>query len=173
MQNLIRGVAFAGLFTLAALPTDAVAQSTVNGSSTITIPTVLYISATNPNVAFPTPAASDFDAGFINATTSTTLTHKANVAHAVTVKALETTMSATGGAVGANAARAAKPASDLLWSTDGKSFQGLSTSSQSVRAAAAPGSHTGLQVNYRMALGYGDDTPGTYGLNFVYTIVAD
>lgn len=173
MKNVIRVAAAAGLLSLAALPNQAAAQTTVNGSSTITIPTVLYISATNPHVAFATPTASDFEAGFINATTATKLTHKANVAHSVTVKALESTMTATGGSSGANAARAAKPSTDLLWSTDGKSFQGLNTTSQSVRAAAGPGSHSDLQVNYRMALRYDDDTPGTYGLNFVYTIVAN
>lgn len=173
MQNLIKGVAVAGLLTLAALPSGAAAQTTVNGSSTITIPTVLYISATNPHVVFPTPAASDFDAGFIDATTSSVLTHKANVAHSVTVKALESTMTATGGKSGSNAARAAKPSSDLLWSADGKAFQGLTTTAQAVRGAAGPGSYSDLQVDYRMALRYEDDTPGTYGLNFVYTIVAD
>ena len=173
MQNLIRVAAVVGLFSLVALPNEAAAPTKVNGNATITIPTVLYISATNPHVAFATPTASDFEAGFVNATTATKLTHKANVAHSVTVKALESSMTATGGNQGASAARAAKPASDLLWSVDGKSFQGLNTTSQSVRAAAAPGSYGDLQVNYRMALDYDDDTPGTYGLNFVYTIVAD
>ena len=37
----------------------------------------------------------------------------------------------------------------------------------------ARGSYSDLNVKYRMALNYADDTPGTYGLNFVYTIVAD
>ncbi len=171
MKNLTKALAIAGVLGVAAVPAHA--QTSVNGSSTISIGTVLYISAANTNVAFGAPTTGDFDVGFIDAPTATLLSHKANVRHSVTVKASSATMTATGGGTGADAARAAKPAADLLWSTDGSAFSGLSTSAAPVRSGVSRGSYDDLAVWYRMALDYGEDTPGTYGLNFLYTIVAD
>lgn len=171
MKNVTRVLATAGLLFVAAVPLQA--QTSVNGSASITIPTVLYISAANTGVAFAAPTAENFGAGFVNSTTTTAITHRANVRHSVTVAAAAPTMTATGGAAGADAARAAKPASDLRWSTDGSTFTGLTTSAAPIRSGMARGAYSDLNVNYRMALSYADDTPGTYGLNFVYTIVAD
>lgn len=171
MKTLHTALLAAGIAVVAAAPAQA--QTTVNASSTIPIGTVLYISATNTNVAFGAPAASDFDAGFIDATTTTRITHNANVRHSVTVAASSPTMTATSGKAGSDAARADKPASDLKWSRDGSTFTGLTPTAAPVRSGAARGSYSDLEVRYRMALDYEEDTPGTYGLNFVYTIVAD
>lgn len=171
MKNVTTLLAATGLLLFAAIP--ATAQTSVNGSASITIPTVLYISAANTSVGFTAPTADNFDAGYVNSTTTTAITHRANVRHSVTVAAAAPTMTATGGAAGADAARAAKPAADLRWSTDGSTFSGLTTSAAAVRSGVARGAYSDLAVNYRMALSYADDTPGTYGLNFIYTIVAD
>lgn len=170
MRTLHTALIAAGIAMVAAAPAQA---QTVNASSTIPIGTVLYISATNTNVAFAAPTATDFDAGYIDATTATRITHNANVRHSVTVAASSPTMTATAGRAGADAARADKPASDLQWSRDGSTFTGLTPSAAPVRSGVARGSHGDLEVRYRMALDYQEDTPGTYGLNFVYTIVAD
>lgn len=165
------GLVTAGIVGLAAAPAQA--QSTVNASATIPIGTVLYIAATNPNVVFAAPTAADFDAGFIDATTVTNITHNANVRHSVTVAATSPTMTATAGGAGADGARADKPASDLQWSRTGSAFTGLTPSATPIRSGVARGAYSDLDIRYRMALDYDEDTPGTYGLNFVYTIVAD
>ena len=160
-----------GLLGIAAIPGQA--QTTVNGSSSITIGTVLYISAANTSVAFAAPTGTNFDAGYLNSTTTTAITHRGNVRHSITVAAGAATMTASGGGSGPDAARTTKPASDLRWSTDGSTYAGLSTSAAAVRSAVARGAYSDLNVQYQMALSYADDTPGTYALNFVYTVAAD
>ena len=174
-RNFYSVLMAAGMVGLAAVPAQgqAAGHATVNASSTIPIGTVLYIAATNPNVTFTAPTVSDFDAGFIEATTVTEITHNANVRHSVTVAATNPTMTATAGRPGSDAARTDKPASDLLWSRDGSAFTGLTTSAAPIRSGVARGSYADLAVRYRMALDYEEDTPGTSGLHVVYTIVAD
>ena len=171
MKRLTSALLTVGALSVMAMP--ALGQTTANASSSITIGTVLYISAANPTVAFAGPAGTDFDAGYIASTTTTTITHRSNVRHSVSVAASSATMTPSGGAAGADAARATKPASDLRWSSDGTTYNGLTTSAAAVRSAVARGTYSDLNVQYRMGLSYADDTPGTYGLNFTYTIAPD
>jgi hypothetical protein len=154
------------------------AQQTRTGSATITIPEVLVFDATNTSVTFAAPGTADYDAGFKAATASTVLSHRANVRHSLTIQADQASFTATnpspetaGGAV--NAARV-KPAGDLLWSTDGASFTALSTTAAKVVTQTAAGGtvNTGT-VSYRVALGWGQDTPGQYTLPFRYIMFAD
>jgi hypothetical protein len=154
------------------------AQQTRTGSATIVIPEVLVFDATNTSVTFEASAAADYDAGYKAANASTVLSHRANVRHSITIQADQASFTATnptpetgGGAV--NTART-KPAGDLLWSTDGSSFNALSTTATKVVTQSAAGGtvNTGT-VSYRVALSWAQDTPGQYILPFRYIMFAD
>lgn len=165
---------------LALCASGAGAQTQVNASASITVGTVLSLDVTNPTVTFSAPTVTNFDNGYVgNSSSNSVITHKGNVAHAVKVWTTASNMTASGGAgSGDDVARAAKPVGDLRWSTDGTNFTNLTTSATAagggtVVSAARGGSHPTQEVRYRMALSYADDTPGTYSLNFTYTIIAN
>jgi len=155
------------------------AQQTRTGSATITIPEVMVFEATNTAVTFDAPAIADFDAAFKAASATTVLTHRANVRHSITIAADQANFTATNPATAtgggtANVARAAKPASELLWSTNGTNFNGLSTTAEKVvNQTSAAASNATATVSYRVALAWSQDTPGQYVLPFRYIMFAD
>lgn len=171
---------------LTAIAGRANAQSTVNMSASITIPAVLYLNATSGGgaVAFGSPTQTDFNTGYIQSSTTTQLAAAANVRHSITIWTDAATMTGSNGTVATDPVNAAKPTSDLTWSTGG-SYTGVVASSG---AAGAPNASAGqivtqrargdyrattTNVTYRMALSYATDTPGQYDLTFYYTIIAD
>lgn len=143
-------------------PGRALAQQSVQVTVTIDIPQVLYIAVDNANVTFSSPSESDFNTGWTKAANQTTLTYSGNVPHVVTIAA--DVASFTG--------PYAKAASDLEWSTDGSTWNPLSTSPVNVASSAAPGRSTQV-VQYRLILDYQKDAPGTYTLPITYSIVAN
>ena len=152
----------------------AAAQSSVNASASITIPTVLEINVTNTTVGFPTPVLADFTTGSILSNTgSSSVSTRSNVVHDVEVVTAGgvTTMTYAGTQTPAPT----KAASDLEWSTDGGStWTGLSDTPADVLTALARGAHSNAaSVDYRMLLDLATDAPGTYSLAFVYSVVAN
>lgn len=171
-MSLVLGAALA-----AGITGNLNAQQTRTGSASITIPEVMVFDATNTAVTFAAPTVADFDATFKAASANTVLSHRANVRHSITIQADQASFSATnpdpatGGS--ANAARI-KPASDLLWSTNGTSFNALSTTAAKVvTQQGASGTATTGTVSYRIALGWSQDTPGQYVLPFRFVMFAD
>lgn len=159
---LAAGLAFV---LAAATPRPALAQTSASASASIDIPEVLYIEVTNTNVTFPQPTAADFNTGHVSADVTSDLTYRGNVAHDVTVTAGDQYFSGGSGT---------KPASDLQWSTDGSTWEGLTTSGTNVVTNASRGQHdSGQTVNYRMLLDYSTDSPATYTLNVTYSVVAN
>lgn len=157
----------APLFVVA-LVTPVSAQSSVNGTSTITIQQVLYLAVSNTAVAFPVPTAANFNTGNVAASSAASVvSHAGNVTHSVKITAGAANMTATDVAN-------VKPASDLEWSMDsGTNWTGVSTTAQSVRTSIAKGQHnSAATVQYRMQLDYSTDAPDTYTLPFTYTVVA-
>jgi hypothetical protein len=145
---------------------EAVAQ-TVQGTATITIPTLLSIDVTNVSVTFPSPDLDDYTTGYVDMSSGTSVVStRGNVQHDVTIAADAAAMTGP----------TAKPASDLQWGTGGSGggFAGLSTSAADVATGLARGTNDAVaEVTYRMLLDEAADEPGTYSLAFTYTVVAN
>ena len=175
--------AFVGLTILASVP--AAAQVTVNASASITVPAVLFLNVTNTAVGFAAPTATEYNAGFIAQNSgASVVSHGGNVRHDVRIWTDAANMTGSAGTVASDPVNASKPASDLLWSTDGfTSSHPLTTSATAAAATgadqilvnqAARGAYNNDKtVNFRMNLSYANDTPGTYSINFFYTAIAN
>lgn len=164
---------------------QAAAQITVNASASITVPAVLYLDVTNTAVGFPVPTSADYDAGFIaQSTGSSVISHRGNVRHDVRIWTDQATMTGSAGTSASDPVSATKPVSDLLWSRD--SFTSSHPLTQAATAAAATsadqvivaqsprGAYNNAEtIDFRMNLSYANDTPGTYGVNFFYTVIAN
>lgn len=170
MRRILSLAALLGLFGAS----QALAQTTANGTASITIEETLSITGTNVDPTFAVPTSSDFSAGFVASSTTASLATSGNVAHNVQIRestGTATAMSATGAG-----ARTDKPIGDFRWCTssctNGGAFTQLSTTSTDILAAnLAAGDHT-TTVNYRMQVSSASDTPGTYSVGFTYTVVA-
>lgn len=137
-----------------------------SGTATITIPTLLHIDVTNLAVTFDSPSFDDFTAGSIGANSgASVIDTRGNVVHDVTIEADNAAMTGP----------YAKPATDLEWSVDGGStWSGLSTTAADVATAVSRGANSGVaSVVYQMLLREADDVPGSYSLDFTYTVVAN
>ena len=156
-----------GLVVLMAVSAGALsAQTSQTGTATITIPTLLQIDVTNLTVSFPSPTFADFTAGTIAPSSgASVIDTRGNVVHDVTIQASAATFTGP----------YAKSASDLQWSTDGgSSWTGLSTTATDVATAVARGAHAGVAtVDYQLALDEAADLPGSYSLDFTYTVVVN
>lgn len=157
------------LFVLPALAAGLVstaveAQTAVNATANITIPTVLFLDVTNPTISFPTPGATEFDAGMVLATASSVISHRGNLDHDVQISADAATMTGVGGN--------SKNAADLRWSTDGTVFTPLSTTAATVSSGVRGRHDSAATVAYDMVLDYASDLPDDYSLGVTYTIIA-
>lgn len=165
-----------GLAVFAALvlfgTTGASAQSAVNASASITIPTLLQITVDEVAVTFDAPTLNDYLTGSLTSAVTSVIGTRGNVTHDVTIIADDPTMGFVPSAGGADPL---KPASDLEWSIDGGgAWTGLSTTAANVVAGLGRGNNAAAaSVNYRMLLDEASDEPGTYTLGFTYTVVAN
>ncbi|GAC1654720.1 MAG: hypothetical protein NVS4B3_18960 [Gemmatimonadaceae bacterium] len=151
----------------------ASAQTTANGTATLTVGTILYISATNTSPTF-TPTATDFNAGSVLGSAASSVVSKGNVTHTVNLASSATAFTPSGAG-----ARPAKPSTDLqvqITPSGGTAgaWTGLSTTNTVVALSRAAGDYTASAVScaYRTLLSYALDTPGTYTLAITYTVVA-
>jgi hypothetical protein len=146
---------------------EARAQTSVQGSASITIPTLLSIDVSNTTVTFDQPDLTDYATGSIGMSSGASVIEtRGNVTHRVTIEADAATMTGP----------TAKPASALQWGTGGTggAFTGLSTTAADVVAGLTRGTHTSAaEVSYRMVLDEAADEPGTYSLAFTYTVVSN
>lgn len=149
---------------------EATAQTTTGGSSSISIPTVLYISVSN-GPTFGQPTAAEFNATTpsIASSTTATLDHRGNVQHSVLVQASSDNMTRAGGV------QSAKPVTDLQLSVASGTWvpvaKNTASAGNTLVSGAAAGRHT-RTISYRMLLDYAIDGPESYGASFTYTIVA-
>ena len=172
----------AALITGCLVASTGSAQQAASASASITIATTLYLSATGTTVSFNTPTEADFNLGYINSATTTSIQYAGNVRHSVVVWSSAANMTGSLGLGGAiDPVNASKAVSDLQWSTDGgTTLTGLIASSTSATGGKIVNQHargdsraTPSTVTYRMRLSYATDTPGKYDLGFTYTIIAD
>ena len=162
LATMLVAVAMAGA-------TGASAQ-TAAASASITIPELLSINVSNTTVGFDQPAFTDYDAGEILANTAaSSIDTRGNVVHDVTIAANAAAFTYAG-----TGTDPVKPAADLQWSKDGSTWNALGTTAVDVLTALGRGSNTAAgTVSYKMLLDEASDIPGTYSLNFTYTVVAN
>ncbi|HUG40066.1 MAG TPA: hypothetical protein VMM12_06265 [Longimicrobiales bacterium] len=144
--------------------------TTAAASASITIGTLLSVSVDQPSVTFPQPTFADYDAGEIAGSVTSAVSTRGNVSHDVTIAADAAQMTYSG-----TETPPAKPSTDLQWSNDGgASWFGLSTTAANVATALPQGTNpTAATVAYQILLDEANDYPGTYSLNFTYTVVAN
>ena len=138
-------------------------SASVPASAQLTIGSILFISIDVNDITFPTPTATDFDLGVVDANETSTLTYFGNVAHDVEIKANATAFTPTGSTY-------SKPASDFEYSVDGAAFVPISTTAADI-VTAEPAGAGSATVNYQILLNEALDVPGTYDLGFTYTVV--
>jgi hypothetical protein len=177
MRKLLAAIAIVFVAT-----SSASAQQAAGATASITIGTTLYLSATGTTVSFNAPTEADFNAGYINGSTTTSIQYAGNVRHSVVAWTAATKMTGTLGLGGAiDPVNANKAVSDLQWSIDaGVTRTGFVASTTSLTGGKIVNQHargdsrlTPASVVYRMLLSYATDTPGKYDLGFTYTIIAD
>lgn len=125
------------------------------------------MSLSSTSLTYPTVAVADFNTGWIQAGTTTSITTKANVAHTVVVKAMSTNFTSTN-------ASASIPASDQEWSTDAggswSAWRGLSTTNTTVVSRSAGNYATPFSVRHRHLLAWTRSQNGTHTLGVDYAI---
>ena len=158
---------------LAAGPALAQPNTSAAVTATLTVPTILHIEVSSAAVNFLADDAA-FTAGFADGDQATSVTHRGNVQHTVSVAADAALFTPSGGGPAPDGPRADKPATDLTYSVDGGGFTAMSTTAAAVHSGAPRGAHVNDEdVTYRVALNIDDDTPGVYTLGLTYTVAAD
>lgn len=128
----------------------------------------MTLSATT--VTFPTPTVTDFDNGFLTASTSVTYTVATSggppgTSHTATISVKSSSANLGGG----------KAIGDLQWSrADLGTWNSMTTTNATVeqrtlvrRGLNDPWSNT---VNFQMLLSYANDAPGTHSATLVFTL---
>lgn len=137
-------------------------SASVPATAQLTIGSILFISIDVNNITFPTPTATEFDLGVVDANETSTLTYFGNVAHDVEIEANTGAFSTT--------STYSKPASHLEYSVDGAAFVPISTTAADV-VTGNPAGAGSATVDYQILLDESLDVPGTYDLGFTYTVV--
>jgi hypothetical protein len=138
-------------------------SATVPATAQLTIGSILFISIDINDITFPTPTATEFDLGVVDANETSTLTYFGNVAHDVEIAANATAFTPSGSTY-------SKPASDLEYSVNGAAFVPISTTEADIVTGNPAGAGTAT-VDYQILLDEALDVPGTYDLGFTYTVV--
>lgn len=160
MRKLAAGP-MALLLALAASPRAATAQcSGATCTITIQLPvnTVARMTLSSVATALGNPAAADFVTGYKDAT-GPTVTVKANRAWQVSLSSATATFSF-----------ASKPASDLLWGTNGSSYPNNGGAGATAFSGGAQASTLAGTVYFRTNWFFASNPPGTYNLTVNYTL---
>lgn len=171
MKKLLLLTAAVAMFGATARTANAQASdfgttsASVPATAQLTIGSILFISIDANAITFPTPTATEFTAGKVDANQVSNLFYFGNVTHDVEILAGAGTFTPSG------LATYNKPASDFRYSVDGgTTYVPISTTIADIVTANPPGTGN-TSVNYEVLLDEGLDEPGTYTLGFSYTIV--
>ena len=179
MNGYLRGMTLA-LGAALMLPAAAQGQActapipagtcTATTSTALTVGLLIQLTLSSTTTTLAAPALSDYDAGFV-ATQGPIATVKSNRAWRLQLSGAAATWTATNTQPGV-AARPNKPTTDLQWSTAvGGPFAGLtSVPVTAVSGAATAGATTNFY--YHTLYNWTLDTPGSYALTVVFTIVS-
>lgn len=142
---------------------DEIGERVATAAASIDIPQLLEIDVTGTNVTFPTPDVDDYTQGSVESAVQSVISTRGNIDHQVMIQSGSELM--TGGSGN-------KLASDLRWSTDGSTYLGLTTKAEQVLANGAGDHPNTATVSYEMNLSdLVTDAPGTYTLDFTYTVI--
>jgi len=119
-------------------------------------------SSVSADYAMPQPAALDLQRGYLEETNSVDLTVNSNIAWKIQVRTDSTNMGQS------RDSAVLKPISDFMLREHGGSYFSISNAPQ-ILASGSRGSFD-IGVDHRILLG-NDYSPGTYGLDIVYTIM--
>jgi hypothetical protein len=151
-------------------PVPAGVCTTPPTSTTLTVGVMVQLTLSSTTTALTAPAPADYDAGFV-ADQGPTATVKANQAWRLQISALAPTWTATNTEPGV-AARPGKPASDLLWGpAAGGPFTVIGTTPATAASGAATAG-TPKNLYYRTLYDWTLDTPGSYTLTVVFTLLS-
>jgi len=147
-----------------------VGTCTATTSTTLTVGLVLQLTLSSTTTTLAGPALSDYDAGFV-ANQGPTAIVSSNRPWRLQLSAAAPTWTATSTQPGV-AARPNKPAADLEWSTAaGGPFTALTTVPVTAVSGAAAAVAT-TDFHYHTLYNWTVDTPGSYSLIVVFTIVS-
>ncbi|MCH7493297.1 hypothetical protein IIA16_01085 [bacterium] len=125
---------------------------------------VLVLTIDSNTVVIATPAAADYDAGFVEKLTANTLTVEADINWKVTVLGTSTSWSCTG-----TGCWGAKPRGDVQWRLAAGSYTALTGVAATVTTGSttSPPSTVDVVVDYRIMISWTTDTPGVYSYDFL------
>lgn len=144
---------------------DAYAQSDAETvKATVVIPTLLFLNVNSNSVDFGSAGEAELDAGLMTTTDNTILSYKGNVSMTLNMSADAAFFSSSSGSNDA-----AKPASDLNYSTGG-SYADMPTTDTPLVSGAAPGKYDNdITVTYTLDVAWSDPAD-SYDLDFTFTL---
>lgn len=143
---------------------------TATTSATVTIGKVVQLTLATTSTAIAMPAITDYTNGYITGS-GQTVSIRANTNVVVHVAARTAAWSAANTTAGVPA-WATKPSTDLqLGPSTAGPFTALTTAGYTLSSTGATAT-LDLPVVYKVLLDWGNDTPGQYSLDVVYTITA-
>lgn len=128
----------------------------------------MTLTVSNGPVTFPTPTATDFDAGYVYATNTLTVavsisTGKPSNTYGATVS-FQATPTNLGGT---------KALSDLEWQLNGGAWTATTVTPNSLpQHTVSRNSPSSDVLAFRMKLSYTNDVPGSYGTSLTFTLTS-
>ena len=139
-------------------------------SATLTVGKVVQLTLATAASALATPTISDYTNGYLTGS-GQLVSIRSNASVVVQVSARTAAWVATNTAAGVTA-WTAKPSTDLqLGPATSGPFTALTTAGYTLSSSGATAS-LDVPVAYKVLLNWGNDTPGQYSLDVVYTVTA-
>lgn len=136
---------------------------------TITVGRAVNLTVSPTSTTLSAPGPADYNTGFVT-TTGPTATLKANAPWTLGVSTSTATW--TGVDTETEPAWKTKPASDLRWATTVTGpFTGMTTTAATIASGTATAGST-VTLFYRTMYSWATDSPGSYSIQVVFTIVA-
>jgi len=143
---------------------------TATTSATLTVGKVVQLTLATTSTTLATPTIADYTTGYLTGS-GQTVSIRANANVVVHVAARTATWAATNTTPGV-AAWTAKPSTDLqLGPATTGPFTAMTTAGHTLSSSGATATLE-LPVAYKVLLDWGNDTPGQYSLDVVYTVMA-
>lgn len=148
----------------------AAGSCTANTTATMTANTLLQLTLSSPSTAVASPSLTEYDAGYVTASGPSAMV-KANASWTLQISASAATFTATN-TDPTEPARTNKPSTDLQWGLSaGGPFTGVGTTVATLNTGT-PSAGTATPVYFRILLSYAQDTPGSYALPLLFTLVS-
>jgi hypothetical protein len=128
----------------------------------------MTLTVSNGPVTFPTPTATDFDAGYVVATNTLTVAVSVSTGKPSNTYGATVSFQATPANLGGT-----KALSDLEWQLNGGTWTATTVAPNSLPQRTVSRSSPSSDVlAFRMKLSYANDVPGSYGTNLTFTLTS-